>query len=317
MPLQVPDLDDRTYPDLVAEGIRLIPRYAPVWTNHNASDPGITLLELFAFLTEGLIYELNRVSDANKAKFLKLLTGTTLPVQDHGNIETGLREAAVAVRTPTRAVTCDDFEGIALEATQDDPDSLRVKRCKCFPRCHVEAEAAGGQLLDRPGHTSLIFVGADPWADAATVDAIKQKLLTYFEPKRLLTSRLHVYGPRYVDVGLKILIAVRPGFSRTTVKDSVLNALGQFFDPLQGGLQGEGWPFGQNIYTSDIYRLLENIDGLDYVRSVDFSVSDRNRLARNEMGEVIDVRLRREELPRVQVAEVSFAGVMNSSLTGR
>jgi hypothetical protein len=86
MPLQVPDLDDRTYPDLVAEGIRLIPRYAPVWTNHNASDPGITLLELFAFLTEGLIYELNRVSDANKAKFLKLLTGTTLPVQDHENI---------------------------------------------------------------------------------------------------------------------------------------------------------------------------------------------------------------------------------------
>src|SRR6478752_47776 len=98
MPLAVPDLDDRTYPDLVAEGIRLIPRYAAVWTNHNASDPGITLLELFAFFAEGLIYELNRVSDGNKVKFLKLLTGANLPVEDHAGIEIGLREAALQLR---------------------------------------------------------------------------------------------------------------------------------------------------------------------------------------------------------------------------
>ena len=77
MPLKVPNLDDRTYADLVQEGVSLIPRYAPLWTNHNASDPGITLLELFAYLTEIFIYRLNRVSDANKAKFFKLLTGKT------------------------------------------------------------------------------------------------------------------------------------------------------------------------------------------------------------------------------------------------
>ncbi len=44
--IPTPKLDDRTYADIVAEAVRLIPRYCPEWTNHNPSDPGITILEL-------------------------------------------------------------------------------------------------------------------------------------------------------------------------------------------------------------------------------------------------------------------------------
>jgi hypothetical protein len=50
MPLDLPNLDDRTYEDLVAEALRLIPNYAPEWTNYNPSDPGITLIEISAIL---------------------------------------------------------------------------------------------------------------------------------------------------------------------------------------------------------------------------------------------------------------------------
>src|SRR5262249_20230337 len=75
MPLQLPNLDDRRYADLVEEARRLIPTYAPRWTNHNPSDPGVTLLELFAYLSELLIYRLNRVTSANVISFLKLLNG--------------------------------------------------------------------------------------------------------------------------------------------------------------------------------------------------------------------------------------------------
>jgi hypothetical protein len=46
-----PNLDDRTYNDIVEEAIRLIPHYCPEWTNHNATDPGIALIELFAWMT--------------------------------------------------------------------------------------------------------------------------------------------------------------------------------------------------------------------------------------------------------------------------
>src|SRR5215472_9429265 len=76
MSLQLPNLDDRSYQDLVEEALALIPTHAPEWTNHNPSDPGITLVELFAFLTEAIIYRLNRVTSRNILSFLKLLNGT-------------------------------------------------------------------------------------------------------------------------------------------------------------------------------------------------------------------------------------------------
>ena len=68
-----PNLDDRTFQDLVDEAKRLIPRYCPEWTDHNLSDPGITLLELFAWMTDLLIYRLNRVPDKNYIKYLELI----------------------------------------------------------------------------------------------------------------------------------------------------------------------------------------------------------------------------------------------------
>ena len=69
MPLPLPNLDDRSYTDLVEEARRLIPTYAPEWTNHNPSDPGIMLIELFAYLTEMLIYRLNRSPTTTSAPF--------------------------------------------------------------------------------------------------------------------------------------------------------------------------------------------------------------------------------------------------------
>jgi predicted phage baseplate assembly protein len=68
-----PKLDDRTFNDIVEEAISMIPRYAPEWTNHNASDPGITLIELAAWMTDLLIYRLNQVPDKNYVAFLNLL----------------------------------------------------------------------------------------------------------------------------------------------------------------------------------------------------------------------------------------------------
>src|SRR6185503_4751856 len=71
--IPAPKLDDRTYADIVAEAMRLIPRYCPEWTNHNPSDPGITLLELTAWMTELILYRLNRVFEKNYLAFLDLI----------------------------------------------------------------------------------------------------------------------------------------------------------------------------------------------------------------------------------------------------
>ncbi len=73
MPLPEVTLDDRTYQDLVAEAIRRIPSYTPEWTDFNASDPGIVLVQLFAWLEEIILYRLNQVPDKNYIKFLEMV----------------------------------------------------------------------------------------------------------------------------------------------------------------------------------------------------------------------------------------------------
>ena len=73
MPLQAPNLDDLTYAGIIQQVKTLIPRYAPEWTNFNESDPGMTLVELFAWMTDMLVYRLNQVPDLNYIKFLQLL----------------------------------------------------------------------------------------------------------------------------------------------------------------------------------------------------------------------------------------------------
>jgi predicted phage baseplate assembly protein len=73
MPLPAPNLDDRTFQDLVDETKRLIPRYCPEWTDHNVSDPGVTLIELFAYMVDLLLYRINRVPERNYIKWLDLL----------------------------------------------------------------------------------------------------------------------------------------------------------------------------------------------------------------------------------------------------
>ena len=75
MPLAVPNLDDLAWKELVAEGRTLIPAFAPSWTNHNEADPGITLIELAAYITDLLLYRVNQIGDTHLRHFLQLIHG--------------------------------------------------------------------------------------------------------------------------------------------------------------------------------------------------------------------------------------------------
>jgi hypothetical protein len=73
VPLTIPNLDDRRYQELLDEALARVPVYTPEWTNFNKSDPGVTLIEIFAFMTESLLYRANQIPERNRKKFLKLL----------------------------------------------------------------------------------------------------------------------------------------------------------------------------------------------------------------------------------------------------
>ena len=79
MPLDAyfPKIDDRTYDDIMDEVrtriARYTPEWKPTWTDLNDNDPGITLTQVFAWLSEMLLYRMNRVPALNYYKFLQLL----------------------------------------------------------------------------------------------------------------------------------------------------------------------------------------------------------------------------------------------------
>ncbi len=73
MPLPVPLLDDRRFDDLVAEALARIPAHTPEWTNPRIGDPGRTLIELFAFLADTVLYRANQVPERQRRVFLNLL----------------------------------------------------------------------------------------------------------------------------------------------------------------------------------------------------------------------------------------------------
>ncbi|HHO49732.1 MAG TPA: hypothetical protein ENK18_02405 [Deltaproteobacteria bacterium] len=73
MPIKPPNLDDRRYADIVREARALIPQYCPDWTNLSDADPGMTLVQLFAWMTEMTIYRLNRVPDKTYVHFLNFI----------------------------------------------------------------------------------------------------------------------------------------------------------------------------------------------------------------------------------------------------
>jgi predicted phage baseplate assembly protein len=73
MSLPAPNLDDRHFQDLVDDAKRLVQQRCPEWTDHNVSDPGVTLIEAFATMVDQLLYRLNQVPDRHYVKFLELI----------------------------------------------------------------------------------------------------------------------------------------------------------------------------------------------------------------------------------------------------
>ncbi|MFD5361957.1 putative baseplate assembly protein [Streptomyces tendae] len=79
MPLPSPNLDDRRFQQFVDDAKRYIQQRAPEWTDHNVSDPGVTLVETVAHMADQIVYRLNRVPDKNHLAFLDLVGITLFP----------------------------------------------------------------------------------------------------------------------------------------------------------------------------------------------------------------------------------------------
>ena len=151
---------------------------------------------------------------------------------------------------------------------------------------------------------SVVFVPADSWLADDAVQAIGRKIAAHLEPRRLLTSRVHVVGPRYVDARIRVRIVPAAGYVRADVEKRVRADVEQFFDPRDGGPDGAGWSLGRSVYAFDVYRRLGELDDLSRVVAVEFDVDDAGKLRRDETGGTLGLQLADNELVRVAALDV-------------
>ncbi|MEY2609348.1 MAG: hypothetical protein QOH31_7245 [Verrucomicrobiota bacterium] len=177
MPLPDIQLDDRTFETLVADVRRRIPGYTPEWTDLNESDPGITLVQLFAWLEEMILWRLNRVPEKNYIEFLKLIGielsppapakgDLTFTLTIAGTPRNGLPDIPVQIPAGTAVSTSEpDAEGPVIFETDSDLIAVgaTLKNLQSF-------DGAQFQLLDQsngiPGKFYFPF-GQKPQAAAA------------------------------------------------------------------------------------------------------------------------------------------------------
>ncbi|MFO5473217.1 MAG: baseplate J/gp47 family protein [Dolichospermum sp.] len=271
MNLPLPNLDDHSYDDLVQEAIALIPLEYPEWTDHNPTDTGIILIELFAWLTEMILYQINQIPDQNYASFVSLLKGEqwTLPnksaEEKQKQLQIEIRKTLLELRKTYRAVTKEDYEKLILEEwknSQDFTEAESIARVNCLPLRNQNQTNA-------KGHITLVVVKDDDNITSKETAAYPN-LFKFLDQRRLLTTRIHLVAPKYISVNLETTLVIEDGIKPEDVKENAQESLKYYFHPLQSGKywQGKGYPFGRNVYISELYQLLDNLSGVDYIKKL-------------------------------------------------
>jgi hypothetical protein len=269
MPIPLPNLDDHTYADLTAQATALIPSLDPAWTNYNPSDPGITLVELLAWLTEMLLFQVNQVPAANTETFLKLLNGPDWVRSPGASLDDATRQTILNLRDRYRAVTAADYEWLALNAWPQSTQAAQLPggqlaRVRCLPRRNLSATDPVVRGADAPAHLSLVALPAAGQSETGLYDALWQ----FFDERRTLTTRHHVVGPAYLPVAISANLALRDDAPPQQALADARQALLAYFHPLTGGASQQGWPFGRAVYTSEAAAVLERVTLVNYVENV-------------------------------------------------
>lgn len=199
--------------------------------------------------------------------------------RDRESVDAFKMRGSRLVRTREVAVTQSDFEFLAQEAT---PQAARVRCLAVAARPDVNGSA--------PKHVRILIVPAVPTTDEHVprsqlelADEVRRELCrkvrAYLEERCPLTTELAVGLPDYhwLSVRAKLVIKARPDLEaadREAMRNRVLadarRLLYRFIQPVTGGSDGKGWPFGRSLTLGDVYPILQDIDPVEYVEEVRF-----------------------------------------------
>lgn len=218
MPIPNPILDDRSYQQLRDELVRRIPVYTPEWTDHNASDPGITLIELFSFLGENLLFRFNQIPEAARLEFLRLL-------------QIPLRPAVAAESLIT--LTTDKPKGVLVkldaEVKAGDLSFETKTEVKAWPLSFLTLGRVQSEEPD-PKKEPEVHQFAVRAIDAIGPLPAGQKLV-YYQNQTVDLKNPPVDFSATVDGKLWVAVLMEKGFDRQEMGGALIN-LGFVLDPV-------------------------------------------------------------------------------------
>jgi predicted phage baseplate assembly protein len=184
---------------------------------------------------------------------------------DAESLESAMMRGPALLRSRDRAVTESDFEFLARQAL---PAAIgRVKTLQ--PRPAEAGRVAPGQIyvLVIPRVMVADYFIAPEELELREADVTM--LSEYLDERRLLTIQVDVRPPAYRWVAVKTQLRASPGVPNDEVEAEVLSRLYRYLNPLTGGNDGNGWPFGRDLFVSDVYQSLQGVPNVQFVRNVE------------------------------------------------
>jgi predicted phage baseplate assembly protein len=186
---------------------------------------------------------------------------------DQETLDHAMFRAQALLRTRFRAVTAADYEYLTLHRFPE------IARVLCL-QTRLAGRRAGALS---PGRVYVIVVPGLPEEEAGRYiplsrltipDELRERINAYLNERRPLTAQLEARAAGYRRVRAEVVVIGEPGVDERQLARDIITALELLINPLVGGPNGTGWPFGRELYLSDLYACVQQVKGLRYVHEV-------------------------------------------------
>lgn len=185
---------------------------------------------------------------------------------DTANMDQMLEIGPAMISHRERAVTVDDFEWLAKEASRE------IEKVRCLPNTNNKKQKEPGCVT--------VYIVPDLKTDlpmpSLELRAAVRRYLEYRCANTVASlGNIFVDGPEYVKVHVKVDVYAKSINLAAQVDIIAREKLRAFLHPLTGGPSGRGWEFGRGIAASDVYVLLEEVEGVDHVERLMFTYDEK------------------------------------------
>ncbi len=158
-----------------------------------------------------------------------------------------------------RAVSAQDFHDIVASTPGID-----LGRTEILPLYQPDTGVSA------PGVVTVLVIPNDPTTPQGPVPDghFLQSVCDYLEPRRLLTTEVHVVGPDYQDLSVSVGFDIVPGKDVATVAQGVKDAISAYLSPITGGPGGTGWPLGKPVIDGELLAQAARVDGISDIQTV-------------------------------------------------